>query len=95
MAREQGVTMLTRALTGSNQREPPNPKIWFEVLPIPPRKREGQTHLDLALGTIAKREGTESGIELDDVESPWICFCEMKWHSDISYRVTHDIHRNQ
>lgn len=95
MAREQGVAMLTRTLTGSNQREPTNPKIWFEVLPIPPRKGEGKTHLDLALGTIARREGTESGIELDDVESPWICFCEMKWHSDISSRVTHDVHRNQ
>jgi len=95
IAGEQGVAMLTRTLTGSNQREPTNPKIWFEVLPIPPRKGEGETHLDLALGTIARRKGTESGIELDDVESPWVCFCEMKWYSDISTSVTCDIHRNQ
>ena len=95
IAGERGVAMLTRTLTGSNQRESTNPKIWFEVLPIPPRKGEGETHLDLALGTIARRKGTESGIELDDVESPWICYCEMKWYSDISISVTYDIHRNQ
>lgn len=92
---EQGIARLTKILTGSNQKPPANPKIWFEVLPIPPRKGEGETHIDLALGTIAIREGTESGIKLDDVESPWVCFCEMKWYSDISISVTYDIHRNQ
>jgi len=95
IAGEQGIAILTRTLTGSDQKEPTNPKIWFEVLPIPPRKREGETHLDLAIGTITGREGTESGIELDNAESPWICFCEMKWYSDISIGVTRDIHRNQ
>jgi len=92
---EEGIASLTKILTGSNQKPPANPKIWFEVLPIPPRKGEGETHLDLALGTIARRKGTESGIELDDVESPWLCFCEMKWYSDISISVTYDINRNQ
>jgi len=95
IAGQQGIAMLTRTLTGLNQGQPTNQKIWFEVLPIPPRKGEGETHLDLALGTIARRKGRESGIELDDVESPWICFCEMKWYSDISIGVTDDIHRNQ
>lgn len=95
IAGEQGVAMLTNTLTGSNQRAPTNSKIWFEVLPIPPRKGEGKTHLDLALGTIARRKGTESGIKLDAAESSWICFCEMKWYSDISTSVTCDIHRNQ
>jgi len=95
IAGEDGVARLTEALTGSNQKSPANPKIWFEVLPVSPRKREGETHLDLALGTIAVREGTESGIRLDDVGSPWVCFCEMKWCSDISVRVTCDVHRNQ
>jgi len=95
IAGKQGVAVLTKTLTGSNQREPANPKIWFEVLPTPPRKKEGETHLDLALGTIASREGTESGIKLDDAESPWVCFCEMKWYSDISAGVTYDVHRNQ
>lgn len=95
MAGKDGVARLTKTLTGSNYKTPTNPRIWFEVLPIPPRKGEGATHLDLALGTIAIRQGTESGIELENVESSWICFCEMKWYSDISISVTHDIHRNQ
>lgn len=95
IAGEQGVAVLTQTLTGSIQRAPANPKIWFEVLPTPPRKKEGETHLDLALGTIVTREGTESGVKLDDVEAPWVCFCEMKWYSDISSGVTYDVHRNQ
>ncbi len=95
IAGEQGIARLTEIVTGSHQKSPANPKIWFEVLPIPPRKGEGETHIDLALGTIAIRQGTESGIGLDDVESSWICFCEMKWYSDISISVTYDIHRNQ
>lgn len=95
IAGEDGVARLTKTLTGSNYKVPINPRIWFEVLPIPPRKGEGETHLDLALGTIARRNGTESGIELEKVEPSWICFCEMKWHSDISYSVSYDQHRNQ
>jgi hypothetical protein len=95
IAGEDGVATLTKILTDSDYEAPTNPKIWFEVLPIPPRKEEGETHLDLALGTIARRKGTESGIELENVESSWICFCEMKWYSDISYNVSYDQHRNQ
>jgi hypothetical protein len=92
---QEGVAKLAETLAGSKYGIPPISKIWFEVLPIPPRKGEGGTHLDLALGTIAQRKGTESGIELGNVESSWICFCEMKWYSDISYNVTFDQHRNQ
>ena len=95
IAREDGVARLTKILTGSDYEAPTNPKIWLEVLPIPPRKKEGETHLDLALGTIARRKGTESGIELESVEPSWICFCEMKWYSDIAYNVSYDQHRNQ
>lgn len=95
MGAEQGVARLTELLTGSCQRVPASPRIWFEVLPMPPRKAERNTHLDLALGTISAREGTDSGIELDDAESTWVCFCEMKWYSDISTSVKHDAHRNQ
>jgi hypothetical protein len=36
-----------------------------------------------------------SGVELENVESSWICFCEMKWYSDISCNVSYDQHRNQ
>lgn len=95
IAGEDGVATLMKILTGSNYEAPTNPKIWFEVLPIPPRKGEKGTHLDLALGTIARRNATKSGIELENVESSWICFCEMKWYSDISCNVSYDQHRNQ
>jgi hypothetical protein len=89
------VATLTKILTDSDYEAPTNPKIWFEVLPIPPRKKEGETHIDLALGTIARRSGTESGIELENAELSWVCFCEMKWYSDIAYNVSYDQHRNQ
>jgi hypothetical protein len=69
--------------------------IWLEAQPISSLKREGNTHVDLALGTIARRERTDGGIELAKVKSPWVCFCEMKWCADISPDVRHFVHRNQ
>ena len=69
--------------------------IWLEAMPIPPLKREGNTHVDLALGTIARREKTDSGIELATVKSPWACFCELKWCADISPDTKQFVHRNQ
>jgi len=95
MAGEEGIRVLTKVLTGSEQTMPAIRKIWFEVLPIPPRKGEGNTHIDLALGAITSRGKTKAGIKLDNVESSWVCFCEMKWYSDIALNVSHDIHRNQ
>jgi hypothetical protein len=94
IAGEKGIGVLTKVLTGSEQ-TPATPKIWFEALPIPPREDEGNTHIDLALGTITNRGETKSGIELDNIESSWVCFCEMKWYADIALDVTHDIYRNQ
>jgi hypothetical protein len=70
-------------------------KLWFEFLPIPPRVQEGNTHLDLALGAIAKRAKTQSGIEYAPNLGDFVCFCEFKWCSDISIDVTYDRHRNQ
>ena len=95
MAGETGVRRLSELLTDSQQTTPDHPRIWFEPMPISPREREGATHIDLALGTIARRSGTESGIELVPGAYSWICFCEMKWLSDISPKVTYDPHRNQ
>jgi hypothetical protein len=95
IAGKEGIRVLTKVLTGSEQTTPATPQIWFEALPIPPREDERNTHIDLALGTIAKRDETKSGIELDDIESSWVCFCEMKWYADIALDVTHDIYRNQ
>lgn len=94
-ANTEGVGTLTRRLLGRNQVHLSHAKIWFEVLPDTPRDCEGKTHLDLAVGTIRQRTPTQSGIELDDVDAPWVCFCEMKWYSDISTGVTYDTMRNQ
>lgn len=95
IAGAEGVKKLTKILTGSDLSQPDCAKIWMEVLPFPPRKREGNTNLDLALGTIKCRDETTGGIKLGSQSPSWICFCEMKWYSDISTSTTHDIHRNQ
>ena len=95
IAGSQGVKKLTKILTGLDLTQPEDAKIWLEALPFPPRKDEGNTNLDLALGTITCRDGTTGGIKLGPQSPSWICFCEMKWYSDISTRTTHDIHRNQ
>lgn len=106
-ARDSGVAALTEVLTGlpataarpveapSSPLASAEPRIWLEAMPIPALKREGNTHVDLALGTIARRDRTESGIELANVKSSWVCFCEMKWCADISPDVRHFMHRNQ
>ena len=94
IAGADGVRRLTEILAGYDLHQN-NSRIWLEAMPMPPRKKEGNTHLDLALGTIRCREGTDGGIELDDVSEPWICFCEAKLFSDLSHGVTHDPHRNQ
>ena len=91
----KGVEKLTKILTGLDLTQPKDAKIWIEALPFPPREEEGNTNLDLALGTITCRDGTTGGIKLGPQSPSWICFCEMKWYSDISTRVRYDIHRNQ
>ena len=99
MGGAEGVARLTKTIIGADMPQQNDAKIWFEVSPLTPRKPEGPTHLDLALGTITRRESsgrmTKSGIKLAEHPSPWISFCEMKWDSDMSARVTHDPHRNQ
>ena len=93
---EEGINKLARALTDQNINTDEINKILFEVLPLPPRKDEGNTHLDLAIGNISIRGNTTSGIKLENnIEKPWICFCEMKWNSDLSTQVSYDLKRNQ
>ena len=51
-----GVRILSTVLTGNNDLiVPDDHKIWLEALPLPPRIREGNTNLDLALGNIDRR----------------------------------------
>ncbi len=91
----EGVEKLTNILTGSCLPQPDDARIWMEVLSYPPRIQEGNTQIDLAVGTISIREGTEGGIELGKNSPSWICFSEMKWFSDLSISTTHDLRRNQ
>ncbi|MXX53764.1 MAG: hypothetical protein F4Z35_07545 [Dehalococcoidia bacterium] len=91
----EGVAKLTEILTGTDMPITNDCKIWLEARPLPPRNREGNTNLDLAVGAVAQRGTTKSGIELNTHANPWICFCEMKWNSDISGSVSNDAHRNQ
>ena len=90
-----GVAKLTKILTGMDMPITNDAKIWLEARPLPPRNREGNTNLDLAVGSVARRGTTKSGVELSAHANPWICFCEMKWNSDISGSVSNDAHRNQ
>jgi hypothetical protein len=90
-----GIGLLAQLLTEANVPPHSATKAWFEVLPLPPRFKEGNTHLDFALGNIELRNGTRSGIEFGGHEQSWICFVECKWYSDIAGFVSHDKQRNQ
>ena len=91
----EGLAKLTNILTGMDLPQPDDSKIWLEALPLPPRNDEGDTHVDMAIGSIIRRGNSRSGINLGHDPQPWICFCEMKWGSDISPGVTYDPNRNQ
>jgi hypothetical protein len=95
MAGAAGAAQLGSWLCGPVQSSGFPSSIWFERLPIPPRKKEGNTHLDLALGNIAERGNTSSGIRYDGHDAGIICFCECKWNSDLSKDVSYDRQRNQ
>jgi hypothetical protein len=91
-AAPDGPSMLAGTLTG----EPfAADSVWLEVLPTLTREREGYTNIDLALGDLRLRGGTEGGIELAHTDSSAVVFSEFKWFSDISTNVSHDQHRNQ
>ena len=74
---------------------------WLEMLPLPPRQgKEGQSEsnseIDLVVGNQSVRNDTTSGIQFEpNGQSNWICMVEAKWASDIAYRTTHDLCRNQ
>lgn len=72
-----------------------NINVYQEAEPKTKRKKEGNTSLDLALGSIKKREYSEMGIEYDESIGGDFIFCEAKWESDISTKVTHCSIRNQ
>ena len=91
----EGLARITNILTGTDLPQPDDAKIWLEVLPLPPREHECNTHVDLAVGSVTRRGNSRSGINLRRGPQPWICFCEMKWDSDINMSVKYDPGRNQ
>ena len=91
----EGLAKLTNILTGTDLPQPDDAKIWLETSPLPPRNSEGITRVDLAIGSIIRRGASRSGINLGRDPQPWICFCEMKWGSDIRSSVAYDTNRNQ
>lgn len=91
---DRKLKLLFEQLTGAKAKNEID-KVWIEALPYPPRNKEDHTNLDLALGSIRKRGDTINGIELRKEANSQILFCEMKWESDISTKVTHSPTRNQ
>ena len=85
--------LLTR---GNSKITPSNIKYGIEAQPLTHREKEGNTYLDLAMGSIKRRGSTESGIELDitNKEQDFV-FCEAKWKSDLSVGVSKCSIRNQ
>lgn len=81
---------------GKNIRFNDNMYIGYEAQPVPPRMKEGNTHLDLAFGSIKKRDEKEMGIKYDSSAKPsFVCFVEAKHSSDCSTKVSNDVMRNQ
>lgn len=70
--------------------------VYLEAQPETERKNEGNTHLDIAMGSIKLRKNTDGGIEykLDTKEKSFL-FAEAKWDSDISLGVKYCTIRNQ
>lgn len=91
----EGVRSLEAMLSNRPSQSDASSQIWLEALPMPPRKAEGNTNVDLAMGAISERAGSDGGIQLDSQLGDSVTFCEMKWYSDISKSVTNDQHRNQ
>jgi hypothetical protein len=69
--------------------------------PLPPRqgvygKAESNTEIDLAVGDLEIRPGTETGIKFKAASGVGrVCLVEAKWLSDIASKTKHDHSRNQ
>ena len=95
--KESKVEKLYELLTRGNSKiTPSNIKYGIEAQPLTHREKEGNTYLDLAMGSIKRRGSTESGIELDITNKKQdFVFCEAKWKSDLSVGVSKCSIRNQ
>ncbi|WP_028856272.1 hypothetical protein [Psychrilyobacter atlanticus] len=73
-----------------------NHSIFFEGQPMTPyKKKEGNSYIDMALGSINIREKTKSGLEYFSEFGNRICFVEAKYFSDLSGMTEHSCTRNQ
>lgn len=94
--RESKLNILYKLLTRKETNPKDTIKIGVEAQPLTHREKEGNTYLDLAMGSIKKRGNTESGIELDTTNKEQdFVFCEAKWKSDLSVGVSKCSIRNQ
>lgn len=90
---ENHKSYLYKILTGE---EHSDPYMYLEAQPITKRFNEGNTNLDLAMGSLERRGSTESGIDYtSSKKEKSFLFCEAKWNSDISTKVTNFSSRNQ
>lgn len=92
-------SLLFEMLTGRPHPDPSKCHAWLEMLPMPARRggdgggSEGNSNIDLIVGSIDKRGKTGSGVQY--WPSGPVCLLEAKWKSDISGYTSHDPHRNQ
>lgn len=95
--KENKMGQLYETLTRVNSKtDISNIEYGIEAQPLTHREKEGNTYLDLVMGSIKRRGSTESGIELDkDNEERDFVFCEAKWKSDLSVGVSKCSIRNQ
>jgi len=90
---------LFEELTGKAYTRPAECSSWLEMMPMPPRRggngkgSEGNSNIDLIVGSIEMRDGTTSGVQYHP-GGP-VCLVEAKWKSDIAVYTSHDPHRNQ
>lgn len=90
---ENHKSYLYKILTGEDYSDP---YMYLEAQPITKRCNEGNTNLDLAMGSLKRRGTTESGIDYTSSKNEKsFLFCEAKWSSDISTKVSHFSSRNQ
>lgn len=98
---EEGLSTLGNALTQGTFGAGPPAQAWLEMQPLPPRqgvygKAESNTEIDLAVGDLEIRAGTETGIKFRGGSGAGrVCLVEAKWLSDIASKTKHDHSRNQ
>lgn len=83
-----------KLITGFSPKHKHN--IFLEGQPLTPyRNIEGNSYIDMALGSVELRAGTQSGIAYSAEAGSDVCFVEAKYLSDLSTKTEHSLLRNQ